>query len=718
MSEWKKLVREGADAGTTDTDSIRFLLTDGYMGIRGTPDEYSAAERAAVNLGGLYDGVPGKWRESVNAPYPLHMHVEKGEEEISLRTAAPEENRFELDFHDSVLVRESVFGAGGAKLKVASERFLPDSVRQAVLSRTVLSADGALDAVAVFRLEGDVWDINGPHLEGISHSVRDGVLLCSARTQEAGVPVCTALCVLSGGKPLAFSGDTARAEVSLGAGREAVFERYAAVFWGEGCEDRAEACVKALAAQGYESVLAGHRKAWAAFWDVNDVEIEGDERAQFGLRYSAYRLFTLAPYGKGSIPARGLSAQVYKGAVFWDTEIFMLPCFLLNDRKTSETLVRYRIGTLPAAKEKALYYDCRGAFYAWESQDTGADSCSDFNVTDIFTNRPVRTHFRDGQIHISAAVSRAIWQYVQRYGDTDILWDGGLETLLECGLFYVSRSYYNHNRKRYELLDVVGPDEYHEGVNNNAYTNYMAADAAEIAIKAYETMAGLDAGRAQAIADGVEPGVIATLREWAENLYLPQPDSDGVIEQYDHYMRQEDITAKEVAKRLVHPKEYWGTANGIAAGTRVLKQADTVALCVVSDRFSDAVTEANYDFYLKYTEHGSSLSACMYALAACRIGRPDDAMPLFYKTAEADLREGTKQWLGSLYIGGQHPAACGGAWMCAIEGFCGLRYEGDRLTLRPMLPSNFVSMRFRGMDGGKLAEFTVTHDGYTRRELE
>ena len=165
-----------------------------------------------------------------------------------------------------------------------------------------------------------------------------------------------------------------------------------------------------MSSLGYDIFKNSHVQQSENRWDISDVIIEGSEEDQLALRYSIYHLQIIAPShsNKLSIPARGLSGQTYKGAVFWDTEIFMLPFFLHTSPEVANNLVNYRIRTLDGAREKAKYYGFKGAFYAWESHENGEDACSDFNVTDVFTGRPVKTYFKDKQVHISAAVAYAV----------------------------------------------------------------------------------------------------------------------------------------------------------------------------------------------------------------------------------------------------------------------------------------------------------------------
>ena len=329
---------------------------------------------------------------------------------------------------------------------------------------------------------------------------------------------------------------------------------------------------------------------------------------------------------------------------------------------------------MDGAKKKAKSYGFDGAFYAWESQEGGYDACSDYNVVDVFTKRPMRTFFKDKQVHISAAVVYALDKYVKITGDTSVLDEGGCDVIRECAKFYRSLLLKRLDSDTYEIHDVIGPDEYHERVNNNAYTNAMARFVFRTAAKYLNDQEYADL---------------------AEKIYMPRC-KDGVIEQFDGYFDLEDCSIDEVRGRLLDPKEYWGGAYGVASHTQVIKQADVVAmLAMLPEEFSDETKRANLKFYEPRTEHGSSLSACMYSMLSCKMGDAEFAYPFFMKSAEADLHSGGKEWAGLVYIGGTHPASEGGAWMVAVFGFAGLEIKDGEITCKPRLPKAWKGMKFK-----------------------
>lgn len=446
--------------------------------------------------------------------------------------------------------------------------------------------------------------------------------------------------------------------------------------------------------------MAEHKVEWDKIWDISEIHIDGDDEAEYSLNYSIYHLNCIAPRNmKGkSIPARGLSGQVYKGAVFWDTEMFMIDYYIHTAPEVAKTLLQYRIDTLSGAKIKAKEYGLDGAYYAWESQEGGYEGCSDYNVTDVFTNRPMRTYFRDKQYHVSAAIVYGLMKYINASGDYDILNNGAMEMVIECAKFYRSLLIRKADSSLYEIHDVVGPDEYHERVNNNAYTNRMAKFVFDTVLELSDKYP-------------LDNKLKEMLQDSSKNILIKKPNENGVIEQFDGYFKLEDVSVETVRSRLINPKEYWGGAYGVASNTQVIKQADIVAmLSMFKNDYTKDIMETNLKYYEPRTEHGSSLSACMYSLLACYTNNPEIAYPMFMKSAKTDLTKGGKEWLGLIYIGGTHPASAGGAWIAAVKGFAGINEEHGQLVCRPNLPEKWNGMNFKLIYKGKWYSVEIKDD--------
>ncbi|EES71146.1 glycosyl hydrolase family 65 central catalytic domain protein [Paenibacillus sp. oral taxon 786 str. D14] len=751
------IVREnGFDPERIAHHGNKFMIGNGVLGYRGTLEEFSKSELTATIVAGLYDQVGSKWREPVNAPNGLETNVfwngtrlsvleagnvATGDSAVKSESAGGERDRSRpelvaheqsLNLRQAVHRRRSVFRTGdGAEVTITSERFCSAARTELIVCRFTVESSQDGELTIVTGINGDVWDINGPHLvrmESGAHAAGDDatweVVSLTASTQELGLPITVAEAaeVASGGEHEVLHEDLSirrRIHVRCRAGEPVVLVKAVAVV--AGLEGETANQVQAAAIQsarearqlGYDRLLSEHAEYWERKWSASDIIVVGDDEAQLALRYSMYQLHIIAPERseKVSIPARGLSGQVYKGAVFWDTEMFMLPFFLYTQPEVARNLMMYRVHTLGGAKRKAAEYGYEGAFYAWESQETGEDACTLFNVNDVFTGRPMRTYFRDKQVHISADVAYGIWQVYAFTGDDRLLLDGGAEVAWECAKFFYSYGYFNPRKQRYEILDVTGPDEYHERVNNNAFTNRMVKECLRIALDAMEILKRGNSERYEQLLAGshIQPEHI---RDMYERLYVPEPDAQsGLIEQFDRYYALEDVALPQLKSRMLHPHEYLGGGNGLATTTQILKQADVVLMLhLFKDDYDPAIKKANWAYYEPRTEHGSSLSACIYALVAADTGSPDWGYPYFMRTATIDLTGDAKQYVGDLYIGGTHPAANGGAWMAAVLGFAGLRYDGDKAVLRPALPSAWQAIEFPVRLGGGSYRIRVSRE--------
>ena len=393
----------------------------------------------------------------------------------------------------------------------------------------------------------------------------------------------------------------------------------------------------------------------------------------------------------------------------------MLPFYILTNPSVARSLVEYRIKGLKGAKKKAKDFGFRGAFYAWESQEEGYEACSLYNITDAKTGEPIRTYFADKQIHISADVIKALFDYSTRTNDYTLLNHGGLEAALEVARFYLSYSSIDKNGV-YHLNDVIGPDEYHERINDNTFTNYLVKDVISKTLKYFNELKEKSPYKASKLLTKIKMSEkeLDDIIKFENNIYIPS--TNDIIEQFNGYFALEDVKVEDVRKRLTTANEYWGKE---ASKTRVIKQADVITLLALYPRdFSLDIAQRNFNFYEPYTEHGSSLSASMHSLVASRIGLKDKAYQFFMKTALADLGESTKKYAGGIYIGGTHPAANGGAYLSAIFGFAGLTYDGAKIKLQPHLPTEINSLTFKFYENKKVYEANVTKDSYIIKEVK
>ncbi len=704
-----------------------YQIANGYMGYRGTLDEFGPEELVGITLAGIFDKVGDAWREPVNAPNGGYTRLIIDDNAISALHTPVKDHKQCLSLANALFERETIYEVGGKQVTVQSTRFLSAVVPNLGVIRYSFRCDKAARIVIETGIDFNIWDLSGIHLVNVSPEKQNTALLVHAATQELSKKVAVGeLSVFDFGTEtniVAEKKNLRRVEVAAEAGKDYTFYKYFSVVTDNdpvktSVSADAAAFVTAAAKLGYDVCLKVHSDAWAVKWENCDVKIEGDDEAQLALRYSIFQLLIVAPVkGSGnSIPARALSGQVYKGAIFWDTEMFMFPFFVYTYPEKAVELMRYRIKTLDGARRKAQSESVgfRGAFYAWESQDTGDDACTYFNIGDPFTGRDLRTHFRDKQVHISGDVAIAMWEYFKITGDDSLLLEGGAEVILECARFYYSYAYFKKDKNRYEILDVIGPDEYHERVNNNAFTNMVAKVTFEIA---NSLVAYLKNNHPQAFDALVRKIDIADelpqFGEAADLLYMPQPDpATGVIEQFDAYYKLKDTTVEELKAKMTHPNEYLGAGQGLAVPTKVIKQADVVMMLnLFKDRYSKEVKQANWEYYEPRTEHGSSLSACAYAMVAAEFGNLEFAYNYFLKTAKIDIEARYKVYVGTIFMGGSHPAANGGAWMTAVFGFGGVKALEKHVEINPRLYKKWKSIQFNMVYKGDHFSVAIANSG-------
>ena len=695
-----------------------FLIGNGYLGYRGTLEEDRQDGFVACVVSDTYDMADGKWRELCNAPNGLFTELRAGGVVVSPTTGTADAFERRLDLQHGVFSRRLSWQHGDAAVTISSERFASFADIHLLALRYTVTADQATEFDLSTGIDGQVWSLNGDHFRTCRAEQVDDRLLMTATLKESGIdlvvaetmvliaPSATAMDVTEGERQILRTGRLALAE------RQSVdLVKLVAIYSGNDVADPRAAALASLdraLSAGYDRLKADHAAVWHAQWADTDVRIDGDPVAQLALRFCLYHNIIATPAHSDHLPigARGLSCQAYQGAAFWDQEIFNLPAFLFTRPAVARALLAFRHKTLDGARGKARRLGYHGAFYAWVSGASGEELCPDFFFKDVLSGRPIRNHFNDWQIHVSPDIVYALWQYWRATGDWRLIEDHGAEIAFEVARFLVSHAYFKEDKNRYELIRLLGPDEYHENVDNNAFTNYQAAFALHTAVVIHERLAQDNPERLAVLAAAIDldDHELAVWAKTADRMYLPEPDPETLlIPQFDGIFDLADRRPDEVRQDLKDPGEYWGWPNGVAVHTQVSKQADVVQLFCLHEGFEDAVVRANYDYYEARCQHGSSLSYSAHALVAARIGHAEQAYDYFMRTALVDLENTAKAVSGGTFIGGIHTAACAGAWQVAVFGFGGVRLVEDALAIDPRLPRNWPAMSFPiAYRGGRL----------------
>ena len=459
-------------------------------------------------------------------------------------------------------------------------------------------------------------------------------------------------------------------------------------------------------------VIGEHRDAWLARWEVSDLRIEGDPAAQRALRFAIYHLLSSAnpQDNRVSIGARGLSGPAYKGHVFWDTDIFMLPFFILTYPEAARALVMYRYHTLSAARAKAARLGYRGAFYAWELADSGAEATPPFGVAP--NGEVIRFLTGEHEHHISADVAFGVWNYWQATGDDRFLLEAGAEILIETARFWESRVVREEDG-RYHIRAVIGPDEYHETVDDNAYTNGLAQWNLEVAAEIVNFVGEHWPGPWQALSRrlGIEPEELHQWQHVARDLYTGFDEQTGLFEQFRGYFGLEEIDLAAFEPRTAPIDVLLGRER--IQRSKIIKQPDVMMLIhLLWERMSPEVRKANFEYYEPRCGHGSSLSPAIHALVAARLGNTALAARYFQQAAEIDLADNMGNAAGGVHVG-----ALGGLWQAAVLGFAGLRVCGERPEHRANLPPSWRSLSMRYQWRGQWHQLTLP-EGAERRKAE
>jgi trehalose/maltose hydrolase-like predicted phosphorylase len=690
------LDQQGFDPLRDSSRESRFAISNGFLGVRGgrTIDRLPGTLVAPrTYVAGLFDSLHADQPMSALVAAPDWLRIDI--------TLCPQGSRAivddvsfhhrTLDFKRGALITESrVENLPGEAVRLRVLRLLSMHCRALGLQLVQLDVEaGAVEATLEASCEGLEFGLVTERLEQAL-----GVWRTNATDKRLAMAIAVALQVdgeVIAPKPLeqfkwSWTWITRPGQVVL-------FERMVAIARADVLtEDPAEQALGQLAAAqtlGWASVVRQHEASWARRWQKSDIIIGGDPAAQHALRFALYHLNGAAnPQDERvSIAARALTGADYHGHVFWDTEIFLLPFYTLTWPEAARALLIYRFRTLDGARAKAKRAGFRGAMYAWESAATGAETCPEHAIGP--DRRVVDVLCGTQELHISADVAYAVWHYWEATGDAAFLQEAGAEILLETARFWASRAQ-DEADGRGHIRGVIGPDEYHETIDDNAFTNVMAR---------WNIRRGLDTAALlrtrwpdlwEALSSGLELHD-AELRQWArvaDTMATGLDPQTGLFEQFAGFFQLEPIDLASYAGRSAPMDVVLGRER--TQNAQVIKQADVVALLVLlPEEFAEGRAAANFSYYEPRCSHGSSLSAALHGVAAARLGKPEMAMRFFRQASAADLAD-----THAAIDGGVHIAALGGMWMMAVLGFAGLTMNESGLGLNPQLPEDWQSVAF------------------------
>ncbi len=449
---------------------------------------------------------------------------------------------------------------------------------------------------------------------------------------------------------------------------------------------------------GFERLLSEHEAAWAARWRAADIVVEHDDATQRALRFALFHLMASVPdAGEAAVGARGVTGTGYRGHVFWDADVFVLPMLAATHPDAARAILEYRVRRLPAARDAAREARRAGARFPWESARSGRDVTPHAARDRAGTLVPIRT----GQLeeHIVADVAWAADLYTQWTGDTEWAAGPGLSLLVETARYWMSRVRIEADGSAH-IYGVIGPDEYHEPVDDNAFTNVLARWNLS---RASDALDALDADGAHGV--GVSEEERTSWRHVAAALVDGYHESTGVYEQFAGFNRLEPLIIADVAsRRPIVADLLLGRAR--VHGAQVVKQADVLMLHhLVPDAVAPGSLEPNLRYYEPRTAHGSSLSPAMHAALFARAGDLDAATRALRVAIGVDLEDLT----GSV-VTGLHIATMGGLWQAVVAGFAGMRPRAGVLVVDPHLPPRWTALEVPVRFQGRVVRVRMTHD--------
>ncbi|MEW6676224.1 MAG: glycosyl hydrolase family 65 protein [Nitrospirota bacterium] len=454
----------------------------------------------------------------------------------------------------------------------------------------------------------------------------------------------------------------------------------------------------------FSVLIKDHIKMWDRFWRKTDILINGEGDIQQNLRFNIYHMLIAGNYDDGfsSIGARALSGEGYRGHVFWDAEIFLMPFYLLNLPEVAKNFLLYRYKRLDKARELVRMEGYRGAKFPWESASSGGEETPSYakgldgKVTTVLPHKM--------EHHITADVAYAVYRYYITTGDRGFMERYGYEMLFETARFWASRVKYNKRKDRYEIKGVIGPDEFHTGVNNNAFTNMMARWNLLIANKLFNEIKKTPSlYKRLKVALNISDAEAEDWKIIGSKLWV-NIRRDKVIEQFDGYFKLKNVNLKETDEHGIYLLPSDLKVKDIEK-TQLIKQADVLMLFfLLDDEFDLETKKVNFGFYLERTLHKSSLSPSIHSLVASKIG----AFKRAYDFFDLSLRTDINNIYGNTDTG-IHAASLGGTWQAVVFGFGGIKMNEDGLSINPRVPSRWKKMSLSLLWRQNLIKLEIGH---------
>jgi alpha,alpha-trehalose phosphorylase len=715
-----------------------FAVANGYLGMRGTPEEGAPAHETGLALNGFHETWPIVYPEDayglartgqtiVQAPDCSVIRLFVDDEPFELETARLLRFERTLDMRSAVLSRELEFEtARGTRMRIRSRRLASIEHRHLVaLDYEVTALDGGAEIAISSELTIEEREISSDDprrakrfgekpLLPVATEAEGARALLQLDTRRSGLRLACGIdhtVECGAATSIEASGQDDHAAVvvlaDLEAGQSLRLSKFAAYHWGDSDQNgrlaaRARRTLDRALREGYERVESAQRRDVDEFWRRSDIEVEGAPDIQVAVRFNLFQLMQATARGEGhGVPAKGVTGRGYEGHYFWDTEVYVVPFLAHTNPQWAKQVLEFRVGMLDAARRRAREVGHVGALYPWRT--ISGEEASAWYAAGT------------AQYHINADIAYAMHQYNRVTGDLGFMLDQGAEVLVETARFWMELGYFDERRDgRFSIMGVTGPDEYTTVVDNNAYTNLMAKENLEIAVRITEWLQGADPDAHDALvaATGLTCEEVEGWRRAAELMFVPRHEELGIVLQDERFLERKrwdfENTPEENYPLLLnyHPLELYRH--------QVIKQTDVVlATYLVGHHFSEEEKRRTFDYYDALTTGDSSLSACIQSVVAAEVGYTAQAHDYFMDALTVDLLDTHGNTADGIHI-----ASCGGTWLAIVAGFGGLRDSDGEVRFSPRLPDGWTRLRFRVQVRGQVIEVDIEPEATSYRLVE
>lgn len=744
-SDYEWLIRErGFNQNRQAECESVFSLGNGYLGSRGVLEEMPAGSSQGTYVAGIFDKSDAETVEIVNLPDPVGFRLHADGEPVAIDQMEVTGHERVLDMRQGTLVRKTSYRSKkGGLYEYRSFRAFSAADEHIMLMRVHFIALGAdVDILVESSIDASTLNIRKEmgtrvaHYSVVEADHADGVSCLVAKLNDSGRSVAYAANLSIGDssngggavdgvvRTSEFADGKLTESVRFKASKETLytFEKIVSIYTSRdvppgdtrNIRDVAVDALKQSLDTGFDGMLAAHTDVWDEMWSAADIVIDGDPGAMKALRFNLYHLMIAGSRSDDqvSIAPKALTSSWYNGHFFWDTELFVLPFFTFTYPGIARNLLTYRYYRLDEARKNARKQNLPGALFPWESAETGEEVTPKTWVNPEGTIIDVHTMEREH--HIAGDVAYAVYQYYRATADTGFLLDYGAEIILETARFWAGRVVYNTTSGKYEIKDVIGPNEYQECVDNNAYTNYLARWNLRCGVLLYTEilMNYPDKRKILCKKIGLEQVEIDEWQKIADNIEFAVLDG-GMIEEFSGYFEKLDVMIEKWNERGM-PIFPDAVPLERAHESQLVKQADVVLLLhLFNEDFSHDVKTVNLDYYDRRTTHESSLSPSIYTILCTEAGEVDRAYKYLKHSLYGDLYDN----YGNVKHG-VHAASLGGVWQAVVFGFAGVRMKsrgagesGEILTVNPILPENWERLQFNLCWQGFKLKFDMSAGG-------